>query len=163
MPKTLPLATVTRVLQALLAEKVSLKNLRAIIGAMAERASAGTTDPQALLAAVRAAVGRQIVQTISGGTDDLPVLSLAPALERLLQDGAGNNALEPGLAERLQQAIGTHAERQEASGDPVVLLVPPALRPTLARFVRAAVPSAHVLAFDEIPDTTRLRLAGTVE
>jgi flagellar biosynthesis protein FlhA len=163
VPKTLPLATVTRVLQALLAEKVSLKNLRAIIGAMAERASAGTTDPQALLAAVRAAVGRQIVQTISGGTDDLPVLSLAPALERLLQDGAGNNALEPGLAERLQQAIGTHAERQEASGDPVVLLVPPALRPTLARFVRAAVPSAHVLAFDEIPDTTRLRLAGTVE
>lgn len=163
VPKTLPLATVTRVLQALLAEKVSLKNLRAIIGAMAERAAAGTTDPQALLAAVRAAVGRQIVQTISGGTDDLPVLSLAPALERLLQDGAGNNALEPGLAERLQQAIGTHAERQEASGDPVVLLVPPALRPTLARFVRAAVPSAHVLAFDEIPDTTRLRLAGTVE
>ena len=37
------------------------------------------------------------------------------------------------------------------------------LRATLARFVRAAAPSAHVLAFDEIPDTTRLRLAGTVE
>lgn len=163
VPKTLSLATVTRVLQALLAERVSLKNLRAIFGAMAERAAAGTTDPLALLAAVRVAVGRQIVQTISGGTDDLPVLSLAPALERLLQDGAGSNALEPGLAERLQQAIGSHAERQEAAGEPVVLLVPPALRATLARFVRAAVPSAHVLAFDEIPDTTRLRLAGTVE
>jgi flagellar biosynthesis protein FlhA len=163
VPKTLSLATVTRVLQALLAERVSLKNLRAIFGAMAERAAAGATDPQALLAAVRVAVGRQIVQSISGGADDLPVLSLAPALERLLQEGAGSNALEPGLAERLQQAIGSHAERQEAAGEPVVLLVPPALRATLARFVRAAAPEAHVLAFDEIPDTTRLRLAGTVE
>ena len=163
VPKTLPLATVTRVLQGLLAERVSLKNLRAIFGAMAERAAAGTTDPSQLMASVRAAIGRQIVQGISGGADELPVLSLAPQLERLLQEGAGSNALEPGLAERLQQAITSHAERQEATSEPTVLLVPPALRATLARFVRAAAPSAHVLAFDEIPDTTRLRLAGTVE
>ena len=163
VPKTLPLATVTRVLQGLLAERVSLKNLRAIFGAMSERAAAGTTDPGGLLAAVRGAIGRQIVQGISGGTDELPVLNLAPSLERLLQDGANSNALEPGLAERLQNAITQHAQRQEARNEPTVLLVPPNVRATLARFVRAAAPNAHVLAFDEIPDTTRLRLAGTVE
>jgi flagellar biosynthesis protein FlhA len=164
VPKSLPLATVTRVLQSLLAEGVSLRNLRAIVGTLGERASRGVTEPAELLAAVRVSLGRQMVQDISGGTDDLPVLSLAPSLERVLQDAAanGNHALEPGLAEKLQTSLSAHAERQGAIGEPSVLLVAPVLRPMLARFVRAAAPGAHVLAYDEVPDTTRLRLAGNV-
>ena len=66
------------------------------------------------------------------------------------------------LAERLQQRLAESAQRQEMGGQPAVLLVPPALRPTLARFVRAGVPQMHVIAWNEIPDSRRVRLVSTV-
>jgi flagellar biosynthesis protein FlhA len=43
-----------------------------------------------------------------------------------------------------------------------VLLVPPQLRLAMARFLRSAVPTLHVLAWNEIPDSRKVRLVGTV-
>ncbi len=71
-------------------------------------------------------------------------------------------AWEPGLAERLQQRLSETTKRQEMIGEPAVLLVPPTLRSTLARFVRAAVPGLQVLAWNEIPDNRRVRLVSAV-
>ena len=70
--------------------------------------------------------------------------------------------LEPGLAERLQRRLADSTQRQETAGKPAVLLVPPQLRVALARFLRSAVPSLHVLAWNEIPDSRKVRLIGTV-
>ena len=87
----------------------------------------------------------------------------------LLQSSLGEHGqsdaspgLEPGLAERLQQRLAESAQRQELSGEPAVLLVPPQLRQTLARFMRASVPSMHVLAWNEIPDNRKVRLVTAV-
>ena len=54
------------------------------------------------------------------------------------------------------------AQRQELSGEPAVLLVAPQIRHTLARFMRATVPSMHVLAWNEIPDNRKVRLVTAV-
>ena len=95
-------------------------------------------------------------------------VSLAGArdLEQLLQGSLNGNAgspgLEPGLAERLQQRLAETTRRQEMLGEPAVLLVPPTLRQTLARFVRAGVPGLQVLAWNEIPDNRRVRLVSAV-
>jgi flagellar biosynthesis protein FlhA len=78
------------------------------------------------------------------------------------QGGGGNAAIEPGLAERLQTRLVESARRQEAAGDPSVLMVTPQLRTTLARFTRATVPNLHVLAWNEIPDNRRVRLVAAV-
>ncbi len=75
---------------------------------------------------------------------------------------AGGPGMEPGLAERLQQRLSETTKRQEMLGEPAVLLVPPSLRTTLARFVRAAVPGLQVLAWNEIPDNRRVRLVSAV-
>ena len=48
------------------------------------------------------------------------------------------------------------------TGEPAVLLVPPQLRQTLARFMRSVVPSMHVLAWNEIPDNRKVRLVTAV-
>ena len=139
-----------------------VRNVRGVLEALAEHAPR-TQEPQALLVAVRQALSRQIVASIAlPGAADLPVFTLSSALERLLQDGMQQpqNALEPGLAERLQTSLETQARQQDAVGEPTVLLVPGTLRHTLARFLRAAVPQAHVLAFHELPDTTRIRHVG---
>jgi flagellar biosynthesis protein FlhA len=165
VPKVLSVGVVVKVLQALLAERVPVRNLRSILEALAEHAGR-TQDPQALAAQVRVALSRQIVQDIAGITRELPVITLEPGLEQVLGSsvGAGNGSpgLEPGLAERLQGRLVEAARRQEIAGQPAVLLVPPALRPILARFLRATVPQMHVLAWNEIPDSRRVRLVSTI-
>ncbi|HEY8538104.1 MAG TPA: flagellar biosynthesis protein FlhA [Steroidobacteraceae bacterium] len=164
--KLLPLGTVVRVLQGLLAERVPIRNMRTIVETLAEHATR-TQDAAQLQAHVRVALGRQIVQDIAGMNAELPVITLEPDLEQLLTNSlAGTNAatpgLEPGLAERMQQRLAEAAQRQELSGEPAVLLVPPQLRATLARFMRSTVPNMHVLAWNEIPDNRKVRLVTAV-
>ncbi|MBL8268183.1 flagellar biosynthesis protein FlhA [Steroidobacter sp.] len=165
-PRLLPLGTVVRTLQGLLAERVPIRNMRTIVETLAEHA-ARTQDPVQLQSQVRVALGRQIVQDIAGMATELPVITLEPDLEQLLTNSlSGNNAatpgLEPGLAERMQRRLAEAAQRQELTGEPAVLLVPPQLRQTLARFMRSIVPSMHVLAWNEIPDNRKVRLVTAV-
>jgi flagellar biosynthesis protein FlhA len=166
VPKVIPMSTLVRVLQGLLAERVPVRNMRTILETLSEHAPR-TQDPATLQSQVRVALGRQIVQDIAGLKDELPVITLESDLEQLLQgslNGAGGAGpgLEPGLAERLQQRLAETTRRQEMMGEPAVLLVPPSLRQTLARFVRAGVPGLQVLAWNEIPDNRRVRLVTAV-
>jgi flagellar biosynthesis protein FlhA len=165
IPKVLPLAVVVRVMQGLLAERVPIRNVRAIVEALAE-AGPRSADPQVLIGQVRVALGRQIVQDIVGLAEELPVITLEPELERLLSNGLVNSAagpgLEPGLAERLQRGLSEAAQRQERGGEPAVLLTPPALRTALARFFRVSVPGLHVLAWNEVPDNRKVRMVTAV-
>jgi len=159
----LPLSVVVRVLQSLLIERVPLRQMRQIVEALLEH-GATTQDPALLVAAVRASLGRFIVQEINGMAAELPVYTLAPALERVLQDSVSGqgSALEPGLAERLHQNLSDCVIRQEGCGEPAVLLVPGGIRSAIARLVRHSVPQLSVLAYSEVPEDKRLRLVGAV-
>ncbi|WP_017463597.1 flagellar biosynthesis protein FlhA [Dyella ginsengisoli] len=162
VPKRLPLGTVVKVLQNLLAERVPIRNMRSIVESLAEHASQ-SQDPGVLTSAVRVTLGRQIVQEITGLGTEVPVITLAPELEQILTQsltGSGGTgaAVEPGLADRLQQGVAEAARKQEMSGEPAVLLVSPPLRPWLARFTRHVAQNLHVLAYNEVPDNRRVRL-----
>ncbi|MBZ4040458.1 flagellar biosynthesis protein FlhA [Lysobacter sp. 13A] len=162
-PKLLPLSVVVRVLQSLLVERVPLRQMRQIVEALLEH-GAHSQDPAVLTAAVRTALGRFIVQEINGLAPELPVYTLAPALERVLQDSVSGQgaAMEPGLAERLHQNLSDCVTRQEGRGEPAVLLVPGGIRATIARLVRHSVPALSVLAYGEVPEDKKLRLVGNV-
>ncbi|WP_313316664.1 flagellar biosynthesis protein FlhA [Stenotrophomonas sp.] len=162
-PKALPLSTVARVLQNLLVERIPVRQLRKIAEALVETAAV-TQDPTALTAAVRNALGRFIVQEIAGMSPELPVFTLNPQLERVLQESTQGNgaALEPGLAERLHQSLADCVGKQEARNEPAVVLVPAPVRAALARLVRHSVPSLSVLAYSEVPEDKRLKLVGTI-
>ncbi|MGV8958972.1 MAG: flagellar biosynthesis protein FlhA [Stenotrophomonas sp.] len=162
-PKALPLSVVARVLQNLLVERIPVRQLRKIAEALVENA-AQTQDPAVLTAAVRNALGRFIVQEIAGMSPELPVFTLNPQLERVLQESTQGNgaALEPGLAERLHQSLAECVAKQEAKNEPAVVLVPGPVRAALARLVRHSVPSLSVLAYSEVPEDKRLKLVGTI-
>ena len=162
-PKLLPLSVVVKVLQSLLADRVPVRQMRQIVETLLEH-GAHSQDPAVLTAAVRVALGRFIVQELNGMAVELPVYTLAPALERVLQDSVNGQgaALEPGLAERLHQNLGDCVIRQEGRGEPAVLLVPGGVRAAVARLVRHSVPSLSVLAYGEVPEDKRLRLVGAV-
>ncbi|MCC2655955.1 MAG: flhA [Panacagrimonas sp.] len=163
VPKAMPLAIFVKVLQGLLAERVSIKNLRVVAEALAE-AAPRSQDPVVLIGAARVALSRQIVQEINGLDEELQVLTLAPPLEQVLQNSVatGTAALEPGLAERMHTSLASHAQKQEMSGRVPVLLVPQALRPILSRFTRQTIPALRVLAYNEIPESRRVRIAGAI-
>ncbi len=162
-PKALQLSVVVRVLQNLLIEKIPIRQLRRIAETLVENAPQ-SQDPSVLTAAVRTALGRFIVQEIAGMSPELPVYTLAPQLERVLQDSTQGNgaALEPGLAERLHQSLADCVSRQEARNEPAVVLVPGQVRAALSRLVRHSVPSLSVLAYSEVPEDKRLKLVGTI-
>ena len=145
VPGTLTMNQLLGVLQNLLSERVPIRNIRSIAEAIAAQA-VRSKDPAALSAAARVALGRTIVQQISGNATSLPVITLEPQMEQVLmkslQRGGAAGAesedivLEPGLAERLQRSMNEAAQRQEVQGKAPVLLVPAPLRAVLARFMR---------------------------
>jgi flagellar biosynthesis protein FlhA len=166
VPKLLPMSVVVKVLQYLLLERVPIRNLRTICETLAELAPKNQ-DPVALVAAVRIALGRSIVQNIGGLRQELPVITLDPALEQVLQDsmasgGDASPGFEPGLADRIQTALVDNTRRQEAAGEPAVLLVAPKIRPWIARLMRHSTPSLAVLAYNEIPENRRVRVIAAV-
>jgi len=165
VPKLLPMSVVVKVMQYLLLERVPIRNLRTICETLAELAPK-VQDPVALVAAVRVALGRSIVQNVGGLRHELPVITLDPALEQVLQDSmTGGDAapgFEPGLADRIQTALGESTRRQEAAGEPAVLLVAPKIRPWIAKLMRHSTPSLAVLAYNEIPENRRIRVIAAV-
>jgi flagellar biosynthesis protein FlhA len=166
VPKLLPMSVVVKVLQYLLLERVPIRNLRTICETLAELAPK-TQDPVALVAGVRVAMGRSIVQTIGGLRQELPVITLDPALEQVLQDsmasgGDASPGFEPGLADRIQTSLAESTRRQEAAGEPAVLLVAPKIRPWIAKLMRHSTPTLAVLAYNEIPENRRIRVIAAV-
>lgn len=166
VPDRMSLAVVVKVLQNLLIEKVSIRDLRTILETLTERASS-TQDPTELTMHVRAALGRSIVQGIVGSNDELKVITLEPGLEQLLlqaSQGApeGQLAIEPGLAERLHTTLKEEAQKVEMTGQSAVLLVAPQIRAQLARLFRFSLATLHILAYSEVPENRRISVVANV-
>lgn len=166
VPKVLPLGVVVKVLQSLLAEGLPVRDIRTIAETLAEQAIK-SQDSVALVASVRIALGRSIVQQINGSAAELPIIALDPELEQILlksmQGSAdGGLGIEPGLAQRLQEQLSQTVVNQEARGESSVLVVAPQLRAWLARWLRPVIRGLHVLAYSEIPDNKQIRISATV-
>ncbi|MGA7180203.1 MAG: flagellar biosynthesis protein FlhA [Thiobacillaceae bacterium] len=164
VPKLLPLSTVQKVLQNLLAEGVHIRDMRTIIESLSEHASR-IQDPNELTALTRIALGRAIVQQIFGREAELPVIALEQNLEKLLMQAiqsGSEGSIEPGLASSLLKQCEAAARKQEALGWPTVLLVPAVLRPLLARFLGRTVPMLKVLSHAEIPEGKIIKVTSNV-
>jgi flagellar biosynthesis protein FlhA len=166
VPKLVPLSTLQKVLQNLLAEGVHIRDMRTILEALAEHAPR-TQDPDELTSVVRVALSRAILQTVFGAARELEVFTLEPQLEQMLSQasqtrGAEGPGLEPGLAERLLRQAAQAAQQREQLGQPAVLLVPPVLRNLLSRFLRRAAPQIKVLSQAEVPDNRTIRVVGVL-
>jgi flagellar biosynthesis protein FlhA len=166
IPNVIPVSIVLKVMQNLLRENIPIRDIRTVIETIIEH-SRTTQSTDALTAAVRIALGRLIVERISNGDEELPVITLDMALEQLLQQtiqamSAGTGAVEPGLAQRLITSLREAYEKQELAGQPSVLLVADNLRELLVRMVRFSIPRLHILAFSEVPETREIKIVNSV-
>ncbi|MCE9784232.1 flagellar biosynthesis protein FlhA [Shewanella algae] len=166
IPDVMTLGNVVKVMQNLLNEGVSIRDLRTIVQTLLEYGPK-SNDTEVLTAAVRIALKRMIVQEIAGPEPEIPVITLAPELEQMLHQsmqatgGEGPN-IEPGLAERMQQSLVGAAQKQEMVGQPAILLTSGMLRSTLSRFVKHTIPNLRVISYQEVPDEKQIRIVSAV-
>jgi len=167
VPGKLSLGVVTRTLQNLLNESVSIRDMRTIAETLSEVASR-TQEPDQLTSLVRPKLGRMIMQSLVDESSALSVMTLDPNLEQLLhnilqQTAPGQSmTMEPGLAERLFTALREGARAVEEMGHPAVLVVSPAIRPWLSKAARYRVSDMTLLSYSEIPDDQSVKVVHTV-
>jgi len=166
VPKTMSLGTIVKVLENLLKEAVPIRDLRSIAETLAEYGTR-SQDPDELTSYVRIALGRAIIQNITGVAAEMPVITLDPPLEQLLLESvqsASNGALgiEPGMADRLFKSLEQVTQQQEIKGEASILVVAPPIRAYLSKLVRHSIRGLHVMAYNEIPDNKQIKVIATV-
>jgi flagellar biosynthesis protein FlhA len=170
VPKLLTLGEVQRVLEQLLRERVSIRDMGSILEALVETAPV-SKNLVTLVEAARHALGRRLIQPLLDPEGQLPVLLLDPALEDeilgfLAQEGGQRQltaATRPStpLVRRLADSLKQLIASVPATALPVLLCPSPA-RYHVKRWIEPWVPRMAVVAATDIPPETRLRPMGTV-
>lgn len=166
IPTILSVSDVQKVLQNLLHEKVSIRNIEAILETLAD-AGRATKDTNQLTEFVRQRLGRAICQTLLGDNNSLQVITIDPGLEsEFLQsirtsEGQGL-VIEPKLAEQFMSRLVQQAERMMKSNMLPVLLCSPELRRPVRLISERVVPHLRVLSVAEMPQTIELKSFGVV-
>ncbi len=168
VPAVLTLGQVQRVLQNLLRERVSIRDLVTVLEAITDQAQV-THDPDVLSEHVRQALARQITRQYAGEDGRLSVITLAPAWQQelaksVVQTERGPSLqIEPGAAQRFLMRIREAMERLAAAGHQPIILCPARLRLPLRHFTELALPSVVILAYSEISPNTEVITRETVD
>jgi flagellar biosynthesis protein FlhA len=168
IPDLLPLGTVVRVLQGLLREQVSIRDLLTIFETLADEASR-SKDSEVLTEAVRKALARGITSRYRNDEGRVPVLSLDPQLEELianslLQTEQGVQlVMDPRIAHGMIEGIASEIERHpEIAGQPILLTSPTARR-HIFKLTNRFIPQLVVLSHNELTSDARISSVGVVE
>jgi flagellar biosynthesis protein FlhA len=167
IPALMSVGEVQKVLQHLLRERISIRDLVTILETLADNAGR-TKDVDTLGEWVRSALARSICrQYVDDASGALQTLTVDPALEQQLLEsitpGLPNMALEPSVSRQLIQNLNAQIERMIALGyqQPVLLCMSP-LRLPLRRLTERALPNLVILSYNEIVPNTEVRAVGAV-
>jgi flagellar biosynthesis protein FlhA len=170
IPAVLTLSDVQRVLQNLLREKVSIRNIEAILETLVD-AGRHNKDTGHLTEVVRVRLGQAICQALVGEAGALQVLTIDPAIESELlhalqaaraAEGAQPFVLDPKLTEQLMSRLARQSERMMKQNLVPVLLCAPELRRHVRALSERMMPFLRVLSMAEIPKSIELKSWGVV-
>nr|WP_206617472.1 flagellar biosynthesis protein FlhA [Geovibrio thiophilus] len=168
IPGILDLGTVNRVLQNLLRERISIRNLRSILEVLASY-GVQTKDVENLTERVRLSLRRQITESLLAPDGALYVFTLPSEIEQLLaknlqQGDEGKDILIDPLAAQkiLSKMIGKVDEVTHKGFSPVLVISPP-LRSAMRRFAEKFVKNINVISHNEISENVRIESLGMLE
>jgi len=168
IPAQISTAGVQRVLQALLAERVSIRDLPTILEGIADALAAGARGVLGIVAQVRIRLARQISEQHTGPNGYIPLITLSPEWERAFTESMTGPAEDRQLAMPPSKLTEFMAKLREAmdraanSGEAAVLLVGPAIRPHVRAVVERFRPATTVLSQAEIHPRARIRTVGSI-
>jgi flagellar biosynthesis protein FlhA len=164
IPKLLPLASLQRVLQNLLRERVSIRDAVSILEAVAE-AAAATRNPVLLTEYVRQAIRRAVVKPYLSRAGDLPAWFLDPAIERTVESAVehGEQTSHLTLAPQAIRDILNRLQNRVSSPEtPVVAITSSGSRYFLRQMAESALPNLFFLAHNEVPPGLRVQPMGNI-
>jgi flagellar biosynthesis protein FlhA len=167
VPSVMSLGMVQKVLQNLLAERVSIRDLLTIVETLADYGSM-SKDPDLLTEYVRQKLSRSILAGHMGPGGNLPVLTLDRKVEESLTKSIQNTehgaylAVDPRMAEQLMAAIRAEMDKALNQNIQPVLLCNPSLRRHLRRLLEQALPSLAVTSHAEIVQNVNIQAVGKV-
>lgn len=168
VPSLMSLGMVQKVLQNLLAEKVSIRDLLTIVETLADYATM-TKDPDILTEYVRQKLSRSILAEYMGGDGSLQVIVLDRKIEDLLNNSLQQNehgaylAVDPKMAEQIITAVRDKVEQVLNSNLQPLILCSPGIRRHLRKLTEQYVPSAVIISYAEVPYNISLKTIGKVE
>jgi len=162
VPGQLSIGLIQRILQNLLAEGISIRNLAGILEKVGDCA-AFTKNPDELSEYARRALGPQIVKPFQTDNGQLRAITMDPKLEHQLAQGVrqtpGETALvvEPRLARHVMDTLSKFVQQMLSSGQQPVILCAPPLRLAFRRFFESTFNDLAVLSYAEIPPRVQVQ------
>lgn len=168
IPDLLPLGSVVRVLQSLLREGVSIRDLLTIFETLADEATR-SKDNEVLTESVRKAMARAISAKYSNDLNQVQVMTLHPVIEELISNSLLQTeqgvqlVMDPQTASRLITQIAKTVEHHpEIAGQPILLTSPTARR-HLYKLISRFIPQLVVLSHNELTSDTNVKSVALVE
>lgn len=167
VPSLMTLGMVQKVLQNLLRERVSVRDLLSIVETLADYAPM-SKDTDLLTEYVRQRLSRGFLAPFSQSDGSLPVILLDRDVEELLnsalQSGEGGSwlSLDPMASERIVEAVQTEVERNMTAGIQPVVLCSPVLRRHVRALIEPWIPTVMVVSHGEITQTMNIKATGKV-
>src|SRR5579862_2724252 len=164
VPKLLSLATIQRVLQNLLRERVPIRDAVGILEAMGEAAQT-TKNPVLLTEYVRQSIRRAITQPLVNAQGELPAYLLDAALDRAVEASVEHGELNsiltlaPDAVRDILGRLGRRVEKTESAA----LVTSSGTRYFLRQLIEASLPNLTVLSHNEIPPEVKVRSRGVIE
>jgi flagellar biosynthesis protein FlhA len=167
IPGQISLGTVQRVLQNLLSERVSIRDLSTVLEGISE-ACGHSRNIATLTEHVRARLARQISHAEVGPEGFMPIVALSPEWEQAFAEalvGQGEErqlALEPSKLQGFIVAVRQNFEQLAMQGEAPVLLTSPGIRPYVRSIVERFRPATVVLSQNEVHPKVRIKTLGQV-
>ena len=168
IPSQISVGGVQRVLQALLAERVSIRDLPTILEGIVEACGGQTRPIGSIVAHVRARLSRQISDSHTGPSGYIPLVTLSPEWELAFAEslvGPAEDrqlAMPPTKLSEFMQRLRSAFDTAQAAGEMPVLLASGGVRAHLRAIVERIRPSTPVLAQGEIFPRARIKTVGTI-
>jgi flagellar biosynthesis protein FlhA len=167
VPGVMTVGDVHRVLQNLLREKVSIRDLQLILETLANVAPRNK-NPEILTEYVRNALAARICEVYKNEKNIIPVMTLDPNLEAKLEsalqesEGSFRFALSPGDVGRVLAATGSQIEKVKVSGEVPIVICSPTIRGQFKRLTESNYRDLVVLSYNEIVPGIEIRSLGMI-
>lgn len=167
IPAQLNVGQVQRILQNLLAEGISIRNLAGILEKVSDYAGL-TKNPDELSEHARRALGSQIVKPFQSEKGSLQAITLDPKLEQQIAQGVRQTpteislSMEPRLARHLIETLSQRVQQLLSAGQAPIVMCAPAIRLGFRRFFESTFSELTVLSYAEIPSRVEIQNAGII-
>jgi flagellar biosynthesis protein FlhA len=167
IPAQLNVGQVQRILQNLLAEGISIRNLASILEKVSDYTTV-TKNPDELSEHARRALGAQIVKPFQGEKGGLQAITLDPRLEQQIAQGMRQTpseitlTMEPKLARHIVDTLSQRLQQLLSAGQPPVVLCAPQIRLAFRRFFETTFAELTVLSYAEVPPRVEIQSAAMI-